>query len=494
MKSTRKLPINWTRRKVLGSLGAVATALHWPPRSFAAETADVIVIGAGFAGLNAAINLVDEGARVLVLEASDRVGGRAFTADHVEGQPEFGASDIGPYYGRIRDMARRLNVELLPGLITAAPFVFSVGGQLVRGDEWQGSRLNRTIGPERAIPPPGLLNYFISRYGPFTEPDEWLLPEAARFDIAPAEWLVANGASPEAMRLINQGMIASDIWTVSLLTILQESARMMKAASGLEKLPPDERFAESRRRSSRVKGGTSRLPEAMAGFLGDRVRLGAVVSGITQNRSGVEARCLDGSVYRASFAVSALPFTALRRIDIQPSLQNIQATAVAAMPYANTTRVHMRIKGSPYWAQDGMGASLWADGPVNVALQPIDPDDGSRETLVALSVGKKAERLDQLPPAERGAFVVRNIESLRPSTRGKLEVTGVFSWKEMEFISGCRHSYLPGQVTQFAHEMIQPYMRLHFAGEQTRRVEMGMESAMESGERTAVEILERASG
>ena len=104
--------MNWTRRKVLGSLGAVATALHWPPRSFAVETADVIVIGAGFAGLNAAINLVDEGARVLVLEASDRVGGRAFTADHVEGQPEFGASDIGPYYGRIRDMARRLDLDI----------------------------------------------------------------------------------------------------------------------------------------------------------------------------------------------------------------------------------------------------------------------------------------------------------------------------------------------------------------------------------------------
>ena len=42
--------------------------------------------------------------------------------------------------------------------------------------------------------------------------------------------------------------------------------------------------------------------------------------------------------------------------------------------------------------------------------------------------------------------------------------------------------------------MIQPHMHLHFAGEQTRRVEIGMEAAMESGERVAVEILERANG
>lgn len=262
--------------------------------------------------------------------------------------------------------------------------------------------------------------------------------------------------------------------------------------SGLEHLPPDDRFAAARARSARVKGGTSRLPEAMAVFLGDRVRMEKVVSRITQDRSGVEVFCLDGSVYRASFAVSAVPFTALRRIDIQPALQGMQSAAVAAMPYANTTRVHMRITGSPYWVQDGMDASLWTDGPVNVALQPIDPDDGSRETLVALSVGKKAERLDQLPAEERGAFVMAEVERLRPSTRGKLEVTGVFSWKESTFISGCRHSYLPGQVSRFAQEMIQPYQRLHFAGEHTRRVEIGMESAMESGERAALEILERS--
>lgn len=439
--------MHWTRRKVLGSLGAVTAATQWPISSFAAETADVIVIGAGFAGLNAAINLADEGATVLVLEASNRIGGRAYTADHIEGRPEFGASDVGPYYGRVRAMAQRLDVELLPGAIMAAPFVFAIGGQLVRAEDWRDSPLNRTVGRERAVPPPGLMNYFISRDGPFTEPDQWLLPEAARFDISPAAWLIANGASPEALRLINEGAIASDIWTVSLLSILQESTRLAMASSGLDELPPDERFAAARQRSARVKGGTSRLPEAMAEFLGDRVRRDKAVSRITQDRSGVEVRCLDGSAYHASFAVSALPFTALRRIDIQPPLQGMQATALAALPTANTSRVHMRIKGSPYWDKDGMDASVWTDGPVNLILQPIDPDDGSRETLVALSVGKKAERLDQLPPEERGAFVVRELGRLRPSTPGKLEVTGVFSWKEMPFISCCRHSFRPGQVT-----------------------------------------------
>ncbi|NDF33966.1 MAG: FAD-dependent oxidoreductase, partial [Euryarchaeota archaeon] len=74
----------------------------------AAERSDVIIIGAGFSGLKAAILLADEGLSVTVLEGNSRVGGRAFTADHVYGKPEFGASQIGPYYARVRDMAQRM--------------------------------------------------------------------------------------------------------------------------------------------------------------------------------------------------------------------------------------------------------------------------------------------------------------------------------------------------------------------------------------------------
>jgi monoamine oxidase len=83
------------------------------------------------------------------------------------------------------------------------------------------------------------------------------------------------------------------------------------------------------------------------------------------------------------------------------------------------------------------------------------------------------------------------IERLRPSTKGKMEVTGVHSWAQHPFVFGCRHSYGPGEARRFVHDMIKPHGRVHFAGEQTRRLEIGMESAMESGERAAFEIIDR---
>ncbi len=460
-----------------------------PSRLRAAERSDVIIMGAGFSGLNAAILLADEGAKVTVLEANNRVGGRAFTADHVYGKPEFGASQIGPYYARIRDMAHRLNVELAQGSNINAPYTFAIGDTLIRKEDWEGHALNKTVGDERAVLPSAMQGFYMGRYNPFEGFDDWLEPEAARFDIPLGQWLLENGISHQALKLVNEGLIAPDIWNVSLLTLMQEATRG-RLMSGAGDDEGKDRFEQFAMNSSRVVGGTSRLPEAMARHLGEAVHLNKMVTTIDMNDNGVDMTCLDGSRYQADFAISAIPFGPFRRISVSPALEGNQAAAVRHMPYANNTQVHIRLKGAPFWEQDEMDASLWTDGPLNIVRQPIGYD-GSRDRLTVVCVGKKGERIDQLSPKDRGEFVVHEIERLRPSTKGKMEVTGVHSWPLYNFVSGCRHSYGPGQVTRFAHDMIQPHHRLHFAGEHTRRLEIGMESAMESGERAAYEVLER---
>ena len=106
-------------------------------------------------------------------------------------------------------------------------------------------------------------------------------------------------------------------------------------------------------------------------------------------------------------------------------------------------------------------------------------------------MGKKAERLDLLKPEDRGKFVINEIERIRPSLKGKLEVTAVHSWSEEPLIRGFRHSFFPGQIKKFANKMSIPHHLMHYAGEHTRRIEIGMESAMESGERAALEVLEK---
>ena len=455
----------------------------------AAPKSDVVVIGAGLAGLNAAMLLTEEGMDVTVLEGASRVGGRVFTADHMDGRPELGASQVGPYYARVRDMSRRLGVQLATGSNISAPYAYSIGGMLIGKSAWPNHPLNRTVGAERARPPSSLLSSAMAEHNPLEGLDDWLETSASGMDVPLGQWLKDHGVSAEARRLINEGPVDPDIWGVSALMMLHDDARNRLWVSG-ESADLD-RFQKRGPTSHRVVGGTSRLPEAMARQLGETVQLDKVVTRMRIGAGGgVEVSCQDRTTYKADFAVCAVPFTVLRRIAIDPPPPTLQNQAIRLLPYRSNTQVHLRLKGDRYWEEDGLDASIWSDGPVTLVRQKIAPN-GSRDHVQALSLGRKADRLDQMPPRARAEFVLAEIERMRPSMSGKLEVTGVHSWSQAPFAGGFRHSFLPGQISRFARDMIRPHGPIHFAGEHTRRIEIGMESAMESGERAALEILER---
>lgn len=481
MTRSSLMPLPTTRRDLIKGLGGLAAGSLAARLCAAPEHADVVIIGAGLAGLNTAILLSDSGANVKVLEAGGRVGGRAQTADQWTDRPELGASQIGPLYGRVRDAAARFAVALVPFPVQTEPYSFAVGGQLIAANDWAESPLNKTVGTERAIPLPALLPAFVAQHNPFTRIDDWLQPGAAEFDVAAADWLIRQGASAEALRLMNAGLVLDDLSRVSLLTMLQDATRMqmgMVAAQAAE---------QPELSTVRVVGGTSRLPEAMAGHLGDRVRLNRAVNGISMGQSGVEVTTVDGTLYKSDFVVAAVPFASLRNISIEPAMTGVQAEAVVRMPYVSASQVFFTVKdGDNYWEQDGLAPSLWSDGEVTMFRKMT-----GTSLLAVVNGGRKADVLDRLSPTERGTFVEAELERLRPSTKGRVEFVGAWSWRQNPFITGCRHSYAPGDVSRFVPGMFQPHRRLHFAGEHTRLLETGMESAMESGERAAVEILGR---
>jgi monoamine oxidase len=244
--------------------------------------------------------------------------------------------------------------------------------------------------------------------------------------------------------------------------------------------------------SRHVVGGTSRLTEAMAATLGDRLRLGQRVTRIEMDGRGVSVRCAGGARFRAKFAIAALPFTVLRQIDIRPGLRGAQADAVRNMPYGNQSQVWLRVRG-PYWEKDGIEASMWTDGAFNLIRQQIEAD-GSRELISALAFSDNARRLDAMPVAERGRFAIAEIERIRPSTRGLLEFVGAHSWLQAEGARGCSFQLKPGRAFDWAREMAKPHQRLSFAGEHLRQLEVGMEAAMESGERAARGVAEQLAG
>jgi monoamine oxidase len=493
-----------TRRRLIAA--AVAPLVR-TGRAKAADSADVVVIGSGLSGLNAAWMLTEAGLDVAVLEGASRIGGRVWTARDSETTPELGASQVGPSYARVIDALGRLGIPLIEEDRTIMPFAYHLGGQTMAAKDWPDHPLNQTVGAERKIAPLQLGGALIAKLNPMKELDDWLRPDFAKHDVSVEALFKANGVSPAAMTI---AALTHEMRDTSALGLMQEgfrgafeakfaAARSENVGGALVTRSTGEKVetaAAVEKWPKNMTGGASALPEAIARQLKRPVMTSKLVAAIHMDEGGADVRCLDGSSVRAKFVIAAVPFSVLRFIEITPGLDAAHHEAVHNMGYAETTRAFCTIK-EPFWQQDGLPPSLFTDSALRM-LWVLDnhsgasgaPAKGPFKATFVIS-WRAADRVSQMSPAQASQFLVAELERIRPAAKGQMTIHRFHSWGQQPLQRGCRHSFKPGQIAAVAVDMIKPQGRLHFAGEHTRRLDYGMESAFESGERAAVEILER---
>ncbi|WP_394729255.1 flavin monoamine oxidase family protein [Altererythrobacter sp. GH1-8] len=475
-----------------------------PRPARASQKFDVIVIGAGLSGLHAANLLHDQGYKVKVLEGKSRVGGRVETAYGLETRPELGASQIGRAYARVIAACDRFGLTLIPEDRDLLTFCSNLDGQWIKADQWQSSPLNPFSQGDRDIPPLMAGPRLLDRLNPLEELTDWLDPKFAHLDISARQLFEQHGYSEEVIRLAGLNVLANDIDSASCLTMMQEQHRgrwsiknfsnadaVTDAPYGFQEI--GESAPENLAIISNIKEGAEALPKAMAAHLDEgSIELNKIVMKIDMFGPVAEVQTLDGAKYQADFVISAVPFTTLRRIGIEPGLPPIQAKAVHELGYSNTSRAHLVIR-EPFWKEDGLDPSFFSDGAIKM-FWAVDNHTGEGEHVGYLVMtGDSASRMDMMPREDASRFLMEELARVRPASAGKVELLTYKSWENDPLIRGVRHSFAPGQVTAFANEMIQPHGRLHFAGEHTRRTELGMEAAMESGERVAIEIISASS-
>ncbi len=464
-----------SRRQFLKGTSWLALAGILPLPAVSAQ-GRVVVIGAGLAGLYAASLLEQQGIEVITLEARKRVGGRVLTLDDVPGNPEAGANVIGPNYGRVINMASRLGVVLeMPQRGEAGAFL--IDGHSLTREAWPVSTLNSLPKRLKHVAPDRLRGALL-RDNPLQSSVDWRDPKFTTVDVPAADYFRSEGLDERMLQLLDvNNSYGNTLEDTSLLSLYRVSASIGRAIS-------------MRMPLKQVKGGNSRLPEAMAASLRSPVVLGDLVRNIHQSASGVRLECSSGETYDADYVICALPATAVRKIEMAPVMPHPQQQAFRDVVYHKVTQAHMIAK-EPYWEKSGDSASLWTNGMLGRVFTRRIPDHSGRCNITVWINGDGCDLFDVMGEAEAAQSILDEYERIVPASKGLVSVRRVIRWAIDPFNEGAWPAWRPGEISRLPDLLQQPHQRIFFAGEHLGISNSGMEGAMESGERAALDVLRR---
>jgi monoamine oxidase len=430
----------------------------------------VLIVGAGLAGLAAALELERRGCRVSLFETRDRPGGRVWTIRDGFGRMhgEAGGELIDEEQEEIRKLAK--NLHLRESRVLRGGFshyrLGHDGRRRVRSPSpvWRqtGLALGRWVGAYR-------LNG-----------EEWDGPIAASIAGYSVMDCLDEIGAPREVRVVARvmrGFFVADPEELSLLTYVEQ------LADGKD---PAERTVY------RIDGGNDRLVHKMANNLRTPIRLQHIVRRIVQTQKGVrvtiEDRFEHRNEFKGDYALVTAPAPIAAEIEFAPALPDAQCEAFTRLRYGRATKSLLQFDRHS-WRARHRPRAFATDLSVGAVWDGSEDQQDRRGMLVLLAGGEASAETKAIL---RSGGVTRLLPCLKffGVGRAKLIAAQSISWEDDPWARGA-YAYFDSSFPPSARRWLRaPCGRIFFAGEHTSRKWQGyMNGAVESGLRAAEEIL-----
>jgi monoamine oxidase len=489
-----------TRRGFVGTAAVGAAAVALPaaaqakPSRRRARRADVVVVGAGLAGLAAAATIAEAGHSPIVLEATGRVGGRV-RSTYVDGcgHIEHGGETLHDLDAQpaMTSFARKVGIEPVKAERSGAEVYYRHGLRLTYDRGGPSGRI--PLDPAALVDALPALKQLDDMAGQVPADQPWTAAKAFEWDSQPFEvWKQANTRTDDGRFLI-------DLITQSLLSIMPRDVSLLFVLATISRTKLAPGGGRTRWQEAFETLGAYRFPDGVENVcvkhaeelgVGSRVLLSTPARVVEQTKRRVTV-LTDRLRLTAKHAIVATPPSVQLFVRYGPMLTLQRMQLLQRFPLGSVIKCHA-LYDRPFWRAEGLSGDAFSDGaPVRFCMDASPIGNAPHGVLAAYITGSEARAWSERDPNDRRQAVLEDLVDLFGDSAVQPTCYHEVVWAAEPWVRGGYAGFTPpGALLDYGPAVRDPIGRIHWSGTETALDWAGtMEGAVASGVASAKEVL-----